>query len=160
MDDSFEVSVPYELPTDNDGFARRQCSSCGRQFKWHVGPVSDEAEEHPDADVYYCPFCGLPAESGDWFTPEQEESVEALAHRAMMPKLDEMMGSFLDGLKSSFIKVERTGHLDIPDGPDPLVEPDDMGIVASPCHAYEPIKIPEDWTEPVHCLVCGARFAV
>jgi hypothetical protein len=28
-----------------------------------------------------------------------------------------------------------------------------MIIVLSPCHPWEPIKIMEDWGEPVHCLV-------
>jgi hypothetical protein len=33
-------------------------------------------------------------------------------------------------------------------------------IVASPCHAYEPVKVPEAATGPLHCLVRGQPFAV
>jgi hypothetical protein len=35
-----------------------------------------------------------------------------------------------------------------------------MVIVASPCHSYEPVKLPEDHTGPLYCLVCGSAFAV
>ncbi len=40
-----------------------------------------------------------------------------------------------------------------------LTEPDDMRIVASPCHDYEPVKVPEAEAGPFHCLVCGGAFA-
>jgi hypothetical protein len=40
----------------------------------------------------------------------------------------------------------------------PLVEPDDMTMVASPCHGFEPVKVADDWAEPLYCLVCGRPF--
>jgi len=49
---------------------------------------------------------------------------------------------------------------DEPEPPDPLVEPNDMVAVASPCHPWEPIKVTEDWQESIHCLVCGTEFRV
>lgn len=139
---------------------RRQCRTCSRQFKWHSGPANEEAEKHPDAEVYYCPLCGSPGESDDWTTSEQDGLIEAAAHQAAMPVLDDMVGAVLDSLKGPNVKVKRTAHLETPVGPDPIIEPDDMVIVASPCHGYEPIKVPEYWVEPVHCLICGERFAV
>ena len=48
--------------------------------------------------------------------------------------------------------------LDQPD-PDPLHEPDDMVIVQPPCHQNEPLKVPEEATGLVHCLVCGSAFS-
>ena len=44
--------------------------------------------------------------------------------------------------------------------PESLTEPDDMVIVTSPCHGFEPVKVPEDHTGPLYCLVCGTAFAV
>src|SRR6266542_1308027 len=32
--------------------------------------------------------------------------------------------------------------------------------VASPCHPYEPVKILDDSNAPLHCLVCGAQYAI
>ena len=56
-----------------------------------------------------------------------------------------------------FVSVETS---DVADAPAPLVEPNDMEIVASPCHAYEPVKVPQELRGPFFCLVCGAEFAV
>ena len=25
------------------------------------------------------------------------------------------------------------------------------------CHPKDPLKVAEDWAEPVHCVICGAR---
>jgi hypothetical protein len=33
-----------------------------------------------------------------------------------------------------------------------------MVMVASPCHAYELIKIDEAWSDVLHCVICGASF--
>lgn len=44
--------------------------------------------------------------------------------------------------------------------PIPLVEPSDMQEVQSPCHFWEPVKIADDWQEPIHCLVCGTKYVV
>ena len=71
-----------------------------------------------------------------------------------------MLDGVFKGLSGPNIKVKRTGHLETPVGPDPLVEADDMVIVASPCHSFEPVKVPDDWSQTIHCLVCGERFAV
>jgi hypothetical protein len=29
-----DVSIPMSLPLDGDGFLRRECPKCERQFKW------------------------------------------------------------------------------------------------------------------------------
>lgn len=49
---------------------------------------------------------------------------------------------------------------DRPEPPGALVDPDDMEIIASPCHSYEPVKVSESADRPFHCLVCGMPFAV
>jgi hypothetical protein len=47
---------------------------------------------------------------------------------------------------------------DIPEVPAALAEPSDMQIIASPCHSYEPVKIPDDAAGPFHYLICGEQF--
>jgi uncharacterized protein YbaR (Trm112 family) len=45
-----------------------------------------------------------------------------------------------------------------PDPPMPLLEHDDMTMVAPPCHGFEPVKVADDWTEALYCLVCGQAY--
>lgn len=49
-------------------------------------------------------------------------------------------GEMFRGLNSKNFKVSKTGRLDIPAALRPLMEPDEMVIIASPCHGYEPVK--------------------
>ena len=83
---------------------------------------------------------------------------------AATPTILEAMGAEVDkmlkGFKSTNIKVTGAGRLPTPEPPMPLTEPNDMVIVTSPCHAWEPIKVPEERSGRLHCLVCGAAFAV
>lgn len=154
------MNISVSLPLDNDGFLRRECPNCVRQFKWHDGPASEEAENQPSADAYYCPFCGVAAATDQWWTTEQVEYTQGVAMPAAIQALDDELGSAFKGMSSKNVKIKQTGHLDVPDEPDALTEPDDMMIVASPCHGWEPIKVPEDTTSPIHCLVCGQAFAL
>lgn len=61
------------------------------------------------------------------------------------------------GIKGLTYKPDRNFTLAIPT-PEPLSEPDDMVIVEPPCHPNEPIKVPAEATQRVHCLICGSPF--
>lgn len=152
--------MEISLPLDSDGFLRRECPHCEREFKWHDGPANEEAEQHPDADTHYCPLCGEPAPKDAWWTQAQLDLVENATERYIGGELDEMFKGLESSTRGNKFVQFKAGSSDVPDPSDPLVEPDDMLMVSSPCHAWEPIKIPEDHSGPVHCLVCGAAFAV
>jgi len=154
------MDIPLTIPLDNDGFIRRECPHCIRQFKWHSGPANEEAENYPDPVSYYCPFCGQPAGPDSWWTQEQLNYAEGIATPAAARYMQAEIARAFRGLNSKHFKIEMKGHLDTPNEPMPLVEPDDMVIVTSPCHAYEPIKVPDNETGPFYCLVCGAAFAI
>ena len=154
------MNIPVSLPLDNDGFLRRECPSCRQQFKWHNGPANDEAEGQASAELYFCPFCGQSAAPDQWLTGEQLAYIQGAAMPGIMRLVDDELSSLFKGMNSKHLKVKQTGHLDVPDEPDALIEPDDMAIVASPCHGWEPIKVPDDIASPVHCLVCGRPFAL
>lgn len=151
-----EISV--SLPLDSDGFIRRECPRCEGQFKWHNGPANEEAESQAAPTAYHCPFCGQPADDGSWWTKEQLDYINGFAQPAALRYAQEKMASALRGNK--FVKFNRSRSSGIPDVPAALSEPDDMRILTSPCHAYEPIKVPEGLSGPFHCLVCGTAFAV
>jgi len=154
------MDIPISLPIDNDGFLRRECPTCLRQFKWHHGPANEEAEQQPAAETYYCPLCGQPAGMDSWWTREQLEYAQGVAFPAAMRELDDELGRMFKGMNSKHVKVTRKGRLETPDEPMPLTEPDDMGIVTSPCHGFEPVKVPDSEPGPYFCLVCGSAFAV
>ena len=157
MDDEYEIEVPVDIPRDADGFIRRECPHCMRQFKWHDGPANEDAEHQAAPVTFHCPLCGQPAAVDSWNTTDQVE----LAQQTVMPQVMEMIQDDLEamfrGMKG--MTYER-GSDELTDQPEPLTELEDMVIVASPCHSYEPVKIPEDHTGPLYCLVCGSAFAV
>lgn len=150
--------MSVSLPLDNDGFLRRECPNCEAEFKWHDGPANDEAEHADAAVTYYCPLCGEPAPPDHWWTRTQLDYMQEMAAPMIMGQVEDEIESALRA--SKHITYKPGDGSDFPDTPIALVEPDDMRIVASPCHDYEPVKVPEDVDGPLHCLVCGGAFAV
>jgi hypothetical protein len=146
-----EISV--SLPLDPSGFLRRECPSCAREFKWFYGDTDNAPEDFLDPENYFCPYCGVTANSDDWWTSAQQEYVEKAAtgpaSRYLMDELERTLGRYFKVTGSSDSHHEP---------PDPLVEPDDMVMVEPPCHPFKPLKIADDWSEPLHCLVCGSPF--
>jgi hypothetical protein len=132
----FSLQVP--LPLDNDGFLRRACDACRREFKWRP---SDDSEPMP-ADGYACPYCAERSGADSWFTDAQAEFVTRTAGA-------EVLGPMLDKYETQGFKVTKA------DPPTPLFEPNDMRRVVFECHPKEPIKVLDEWNEPVHCLICG-----
>jgi hypothetical protein len=77
--------------------------------------------------------------------------------RVVHQTLNYELGKMFRGSRSKDISF-KPGPAPI--APAPMVEPDDMVIVASPCHEYEPIKVPEAHLAHLYCLICGSEFAV
>lgn len=155
-----EMSVA--IPLDADGFIRRECPSCCRQFKWFHGRVEAAPPDWVDPDSYFCPYCGVSASVDSWLTHAQLDIVKATV-------LSQMSSSIQSDLEAMTRNVNRQGGLirmsvsrdmNVTNVPPPLSEPNDMVAVAPPCHSFEPIKVLEDWVSPIHCLVCGAQFVI
>lgn len=144
------------MPLDADGFLRRECPDCLQQFKWHNGPTADRPEGEVDPVAYHCPLCGAVAGPDEWWTQEQLAFTrQSLLGPGLREAADEMEKMFR-GVKGVTYK---RGHLDEPEPPAALHEPNDMIIVAPPCHPWEPVKVPEEASPRVHCLICGEQFA-
>ncbi|ELB92273.1 hypothetical protein Rwratislav_14918 [Rhodococcus wratislaviensis IFP 2016] len=137
------MNVP--IPLDDDGYLRRECPTCEQQFKWHHGPINDEFEGGLEPSEYFCPLCGVPAGTDQWWTKEQIEYAQGRAMPEILTQLSNETG----------LKIEATSEV-----PAQLTEANDMDIVQSPCHPNEPIKVPADHDQPLHCLVCGSAFTV
>ncbi|MET3963099.1 hypothetical protein ABIE44_003033 [Marmoricola sp. OAE513] len=155
------MELSIELPVDNDGFLRRECPHCEQEFKWHHGPANEEAEHQQPADAYFCPLCGQVAGPDSWWTQAQLDLIQAEVSGHVGSQLNDMFDDAFRGLRGGgLVRVETSGGFDDVETPEPLDEPDDMSIVASPCHGWEPVKVPENASGPFYCLVCGAAFAV
>jgi hypothetical protein len=155
------IEIPLSLPLDDDGFLRRECPECLREFKWHHGPIEGAPDNMPTAEEYYCPYCGQLAGLDQWWTQAQLEYVRETAAAEAMPKLIDQIRTSLRSSSGSGFRVEVETSSENPVPPAPLVEGElDMIMVASPCHTYEPVKILGDWDSPVHCLVCGSPYVL
>ncbi|NEE03851.1 hypothetical protein [Phytoactinopolyspora halotolerans] len=154
MDDEIRVSV--SLPLDSDGFLRRECPTCEREFKWFSHDEGDTDAEL--ADQYFCPLCGVSADTDSWWTPAQLDHAQGMAGPQIDQIVQDSMADMFKGAKNIEFKPNRNFSLDLPT-PEPLHEPDDMVIVEPPCHPNEPVKVPEDSTGHIHCLICGEPFA-
>lgn len=151
------MKIDLTLPLDGP-FLRRQCPSCQRQFKWHHGPTDDRPNDAEDPPTYHCPYCGEPAETGSWWTDEQVEYAREIATAQTALALNQEFAQFSRHHRRGPFRVSvRPSAQALPAAP---VEPADMAIVAPPCHPWEPFKVLDQWAEPLHCLVCGRRFAL
>jgi hypothetical protein len=155
------VEFSISVPLDADGFLRRECPTCHREFKWFNGRTDDTPPDWEDPETYFCPYCGAGADANAWHTQTQAAYVQQiLTSHAIGAVADELEGMARTiNRHGGLIKMSVSGDNDVP-APSPLSEPNDMVAVASPCHPFEPSKVLEGWTEPLHCLVCGSAFIV
>lgn len=144
MDDEIEIKVG--IPTDDDGYVRQACPSCGREFK---APVEDEGL----AEVNHCPYCGH--QDDQWFTDEQMEQFRAQALAAYMPQVEKELGKMAGDINRSGGGLIRMS-VDAPEVDIPVMatEAPDMRIVTSQCCGAN-LKIDDDWSGRVYCPRCG-----
>ncbi len=163
---SDEIQLSVSLPLDGDGFLRRECPACERQFKWL--PSSDSQDEDDasaaTADAsgspenYHCPYCAVAAPSDAWLTKAQVAVMHEIVRREILdPKLDEFERTIdkLNRKSGGWFEIEASLERDEPEPAPELDESDDMRSVDFPCHPSEPVKVLEDWGRPLHCLICG-----
>lgn len=142
------------VPLDRDGFLRRECPTCEREFKWFPSGENEAATSDPSG--YYCPYCGVQANDG-WLTKPQAEAARATVMKDLVDPMLDDFGRNLSRSSSGMFTV-NVNRQRSPDPPE-LSEPDDMRRIDFPCHPDEPLKVLDDWSEPVHCLICGATAA-
>ncbi len=152
-----EVTLAMSMPLDSDGFLRRECPTCEREFKWL--PSTDQDDEDiavPDDAGYFCPYCGVQAPTGSWLTQAQVALAENMVQREVLGPMLKDLGKNIEGIgRSSGGLINVSMEYDEPDELDPLIETDDMRRVDFACHPGEPVKVLDDWQKPVRCLVCG-----
>ena len=93
-----------------------------------------------------------------WPPTPQLEFSQGIAGPAVDRAVQDLITDAFKGVKGISFEPNRNFSLEIPT-PNPLTEPDDMVIVEPPCHPNEPLKVPEEATARLYCLVCGLHFA-
>ena len=139
-----EVTLDMAVPVDSDGFLRRECPTCEREFKWRPSSADEEEASDTADGGYFCPYCGVQAPVDAWFTKAQLELAE---HIVQVEVVDPMLRKFTGDI---------SGHAG---EPGPLTEDDDMRRTNFTCHPLEPLKILDDWDQPARCLICGQTSA-
>jgi hypothetical protein len=162
---SDEGRLSLSVPLDGDGFLRRECPTCEREFKWlpseeelDEDPVQNPASVAESPEAYYCPYCAVTAPPDAWLTKAQLAAIHDLARRKIIdPALDKLEREVAKLNRSSdgFFGIEARLERDEPEPAPQLDESDDMRRVDFACHPDEPVKVLDGWDQPVHCLVCG-----
>lgn len=147
-----ELSVPLD-----NGFLRRECPHCEREFKWFADPNQEPSNEEPPTH-YYCPYCGEPAGVDEWWTKPQLEQIQAIALGDAARQINQELHKLERSTRGGLVQLKVDSGIEEPT-PGVLDEPSDMIAIESPCHPEEPIKVMEEWAEPLHCLVCGEIFS-
>jgi DNA-directed RNA polymerase subunit RPC12/RpoP len=148
-----DVIGSMSMPLDSDGFLRRECPHCSQEFKWLHNDSESEREMEPGG--YHCPYCDGRSVDG-WWTRSQFAAIEDETAFFAESQIHEMFKG-MERQSNQFLKIKAGS------APRrrkrPLTEPDDMKRIDFACHPAEPLKVLEDWSERVHCLVCGRPAA-
>ena len=160
-----EVQLSMSLPLDSDGFLRRECPTCEREFKALSSSADEGSEPAEDAEPvesYFCPYCVVSAPANAWLTKAQVAVMNEIVRRELIePELDKFerglgkMNRSSGGLIDISVSLER----DEPEPAPELSETDDMRCVDFTCHTSEPVKVLDNWSGEVHCLICGESAA-
>ncbi len=171
-----EIVFNISLSLDSDGFLRRECPLCKRQYKIAITPdetksiiqkeienylVENEFQEKDDDSAeeveYWCPYCGETATANSWWTEEQLEYIRIFPYNYMAENVNNLfsdwkrkisrMGSGLISLKVDFDKMPHK---------EPWISPetDDMVLYDLTCCKIK-IKLEDKPINMVYCYNCG-----
>lgn len=144
------MQTEMNVPLDSDGYLRRACPACQREFKWLPQADSGPAP----VGGYHCPYCAGRADPDSWWTVDQIRLAQAHAVNMAQEELNKTFSGMPRSSGPIRIDYKPGVKASIPH----LKEPDDMIISVSPCHPGEPVKVEETWDRIVHCLECGAEY--
>lgn len=162
--------MQISLPLDEDGYFRRECPLCLKEFKvlltdeergeFENGILNSLVDKNSDETIddeqieHFCPYCGQNSKADAWWTQEQLEYINSIVQNIFAKILNE---NLINPLKSSSrnnsnIKFEGKEI----EAEDSWIQPEtnDMKIFGLPC-CQRKIKIQDTWDGPVHCYFCG-----
>ena len=150
-----KITLSMEIPRlTQTGSSAVSAPPASGSSEWLPAAEDDDAVSPLDGG-YFCPYCGVQAPDDAWSTKAQL----ALARDITQAEVVEpMLSKFADELARTFqragMTTRSTPRRQLGE-PEPLTEADDMTRVDFACHPSEPLKVLDDWREPVRCLICG-----
>lgn len=185
MDDpDNHVQFAVSLRPDRDGFLRRSCPACGRDFKteintadlqWELAAqcrrmgvdVGEEPNESEPAQLR-CPYCAHVAAPSEMHTEETIAYLKRLVHReVVIPRLNRFTsdlegmfpgGRHSGGLVSISLEFNRS-RIALPPRPIHGPEPPDLKVIDFLC-CRKKIKVSDAWAGIDACVYCGTTIAV
>lgn len=173
------IEKNISFPLDDEGFFRRECPLCCREFKVLLeneelndikqkgidsfmieqsekNAQSEEGDE-PDRE-FTCPYCGQSSSINSWWTEEQNAYIKVYVENIMAKLVNENLirplkrnfGKSSSGLISLEFKGDEIRQK------EPWISPEsnDMEIFNLPC-CNRKLKIKEEWKDKVYCFFCG-----
>jgi uncharacterized Zn finger protein (UPF0148 family) len=131
-----EVSIPL----DSDGYLDRECphEECESEFK----VFADDLREKVCDEGVFCPVCGHTADSGQWYTQNQEEHLTQIAMREAMNEFDNFMHDSINQHQP------RNGFGSV-----------SIKYTSSALPIVMPIEAAELMLQRYDCEKCGCRYA-
>lgn len=175
---NIETSLPF--PLDDDGFFRRECPLCRKEFKVYLkeeelttlaqagidsfmiqqDEETSDTDEASEAEIeFVCPYCGQRASQDSWWTQEQLAYIgvvvsnivaKLINEKLIRPPKREFGRSRSSGLVSIRFEAEEMQQQE----PWISPEPNDMEAIDLPC-CERKLKVEEGWAGTVHCFFCG-----
>lgn len=171
------IRMQAAFPKDEDGFFRRACPYCQKEFKILITeedlsdltqgaynsfllekpeiPAEEESEKAQECKLT-CPYCGQKSSRGSWWTEEQLAYIRVILRNIVartlnsdfIRPLQRDLGRSTHGMFHFKGKEVREREAWI------SPEVNDMNIFALPCCDTR-IKIEDFWKGTVHCFLCG-----
>ena len=177
-----ETTIQVPFPVDDEGFFRRECPYCRREFKIlleraELGDMISQLEDsylveetsgvdadggREEVDLLTCPYCGQQANRETWWTQEQllhvrthlENLVADVVNEQLIQPLKREFGRKTSGPLTFRFEGRELEKKNVWMSP----ESSDMKVFDLPCCGRK-VKIDPEWSREVRCLFCGFSHA-
>jgi uncharacterized Zn-finger protein len=146
------IAKQVMIPVDDDGYLRRECPYCIREFK-----ITKNDFDGLDVEKEYsCPYCGQTADPRKWWTQDQKALFMKVVSNVATDILNETFVKHLRSLNNPSAGITVNAK-DLDRGNE-IINPEinDMKIIGIPC-CQKSVKILGSWTGSVYCYYCGFR---
>ena len=175
------IEMSLSFPLDDDGFFRRECPLCCREFKvlleedeltslaqegldsymLEIQEQATDTSEEGTEPEFTCPYCGQQASRGSWWAQEQLAYVSVVAQNIIAKMVNEQLIRPLKRMSrrrsSGLVSLRFEGKEMKQQEPWISPEVNDMEIIDLPCCRRQ-IKVDESWSSAVHCFFCGFPY--
>ena len=168
------IEKPLSFPLDGDGFFRRECPLCFREFKVRLREdelgelaqrfldhfmveqgLQQDDTENGNVEERFCPYCAQSSPCDDWWTQEQLAYIQVAAKNMMAHIYNEHFARPMmreNRRHQAFIRIDVKEMQQEDEWISP--ERSDMRLVNLPCCDRQQ-KVADDWGKKVNCFFCG-----